>query len=369
MQSTHLRTRRAGRSASGWFDLGILSAVLSCVVVCGCSSGVLEPPVVPLTEPMELCSAAQPIQCRPTEQVEIDLRKRPLAILQASDTPGGSQGAKVLTFKTGYRVLRAKWRPASSGDLINEPRKELAAYAVNKMLAGSWDRVVPPTAARCLPVERYREVVDESARPEPGTSCVLGYLSYWLPHAMDVEEARDEDLLSGGKGLLDVRRVRSDPVYRTAVGHLNLLTYTIHHGDAHAGQFMLVEGREGLAVYSVDNSVAFRSIKNPALLWRRDWSRWLMPDITQDQVERLRSLSAADYAMLRVVQQLENREGILVDSDVGPPTGDSGQAVRRDGGTLQIGLTEGEIDGVRNRVETLLERIDRGEIRQVGLRG
>ncbi|MFW5740208.1 MAG: hypothetical protein ACOC1F_07565 [Myxococcota bacterium] len=342
-------------------------ATMGGLVFAACSGGgTLEPPAVPLSTPNALCSAAQPANCVPPKQVERTLRSAPLEILQTSDTPGGLQGAKVLTLKSGDWVFRAKWRPASSGDLLNEPRKELAAYAVNKLLAEDIDMVVPPTAARCLPLAAYRAVVDDEAEPHPGTECVLGYLSYWVPGATVVKDAHEEGLLVGGRGLVDIERIRSDWAYRISLSHLNLLTYAIHHADAHAKQFILVPGMRGVVVYSVDNSVAFRSIKNPMVVFRQDWSQWLLPDILASQVARMKDLGEEDFERLQVVQELQLDDGVLIDVPSGAPIGDLGDSVREQGDRVQVGLTEGEIDGVRNRIGDLLDRIEDGDIRVGG---
>lgn len=317
---------------------------------------------MPLTEPGALCSDAQPTRCRPASHVEVDLRRGALEILQTSATPGGMQGAQVLTVRVGPRVLRAKWRSESSADIINEPRKELAAYAVDKLIGSTRRPVVPPTAARCFPLAEYRRMVDGHASPRVNADCVFGYLSYWVPGGTEVEEAREEELLHGGDGLIDEQRVRTDPVYRTALGSLNLLTYAIRHGDAHAKQFLLVPGIEGVTVMSVDNSVAFQSLKNPAMLWRRDWSLWHLPDIQATQVQHLRALSGRDYERLRVIQQLEKRDGVWIDSWIEAPFGDLNDGVREDGDRLQVGLTDGEVRLVKERVTSLLGRVERGEI-------
>ena len=58
-----------------------------------------------------------------------------LEILDADRTPSGVQGARVLRLRRGDggEVFRAKWRAHSTTTSRNSPRRELAAYAVQKL--------------------------------------------------------------------------------------------------------------------------------------------------------------------------------------------------------------------------------------------
>jgi hypothetical protein len=280
-----------------------------------------------------------------------------------ADTPSGMQGAKVLTLESDTKgrdvVFRAKWRPQSSSDLINEPRKELAAYAVQKLFLKDDELVAPPTVARCFPLDEYRKFVPDAPPSFPEVECVFGFLSYWLEDVKTVGSARKDGLLGDGTGIWDAKLFESDPAYRSSVENANLLTYLINHGDAHEEQFVLERAPRGLRAFVVDNSIAFRSIKNPMLLLRQDWSAIQVPKLDKNAVERLRALTDADYAHLRTVSVLEKRDDDeLLQLRTWKDEAGEGAAQSWNGSRLRLGLTPGEIALVRGRVGDLLRRSD-----------
>lgn len=343
--------------------LRIALAGILLATTAGCGSGPdYGPPASPPTQPTALCSRAVRDDCRSAREVEQRLEHADLTILGATGTPGGSQGARVLTLRDldNSVTFRAKWRADSSGGVINDPRKELGAYHVQKLFLDPIDYVVPPVSARCFPLAQYRSIVDEHAKPTTNTGCVFGYLSYWIEDTLSAKDARSEGLLTEGYGLLDPQRWIDDDAYRTSLGNLNLLAFLVDHGDAHAGQFVLVHRKPHLVAYSVDHSIAFRSIENPMLLFRQDWSNLLVPTVPKPSIERLRELGARDGSDLRVLSEYELRNGMLVPVARGAPFGTG--AVRRDGKRMQVGLTGGEIDGVRSRAADLIERVEKGDV-------
>ncbi len=63
-----------------------------------------------------------------------------------------------------------------------------------------------------------------------------------------------------------------------------------------------------------------------------------------------------------VVSQLEaDSDGILKTVQAGPPI-DPDEGVWREGTTVQFGLTADEVDDIWERIESLIERVDTGEI-------
>jgi hypothetical protein len=293
--------------------------------------------------------------------VEVEqLLSEPAELLGAADTPSGMQGAKVLTLRSEWRgksvVFRAKWRPQSTEDIVNEPRKELAAYAVQKLFLGDEEQVVPPTVPHCFPLAEYRRFDPEAAPSFPGIDCVLGFASYWLESAETVSAARKHGLLPEGSGIWDAKLFARDPVYRSSVAHANLLTYLINHGDAHPEQFLIERTPRGLRTYVVDNSIAFLSVKNPMLLLREDWSHIQVPRLPRRAVDRLSKLTHEDFVRLgtlveleRIGRQLRHVSGTaLLPSD--------GSTMSWNGSHLRIGLTTAEIALVESRVRDLLER-------------
>ena len=318
------------RRRTAWF---VRSSLLGCALLSGCGGKrlPLAEPAEPLTHPTRLCGANEGLPaCRGAATTE-DLLRGAVTILGMADTPSGMQGAKLLTLRArgrgGAVVMRAKWRAESTSDLVNEPRKELAAYAVQKLFLNESEYVVPPTAAYCFPVAEY-ERFDAEAKPTfAGADCVFGYASYWLEGVKTVSAAREAGLLGKGNGIWDAERFERDSEYRESIEDSNLLTYLINHGDAHGEQFVLQSRPSGIRAYVVDNSIAFRSIKNPMLLLRQDWSRIQVPALSRSAVARLRSLTAADFARLGNISELALRDGTLVNVLPSTPLASDGTTI------------------------------------------
>ena len=337
-------------------------AACAFLLACGGHHIPLAEPAAPLTQPTRLCGANEGLPaCRGATEAE-ELLRGPLALLGMADTPSGMQGAKLLTLRAHGRqgdvVLRAKWRAESTGDLVNEPRKELAAYAVQKLFLDESEYVVPPTAAYCFPVAEYARF-DSKAKPTfAGADCIFGYASYWLESVRTVSAARESGQLGEGKGIWDAKLFERDPEYRESVEDSNLLTYLINHGDAHGEQFVLQRFPRGLRAYVVDNSIAFRSIKNPMLLLRQDWSQIQVPALSRSAVVRLQKLTQADFARLGNISELTLRDGTLVNVHPSNPLASDGTTISWTGSRLRVGLTQGEIALVETQTKDLLARPD-----------
>jgi hypothetical protein len=316
-----------------------------------------------------LCTEAAPSRpCNRAQNVEAWLRDSRLRIL-ASAPAGGQQDAKVLTLalpeQSGQRVFRARWRSLDTESLLNDPRKELGAYAVAKSFLEPHENVVPPTSGHCFPLDNYRAWVDAKAPPsfeKEGVQCVFGILSYWLENVADPEGARKARAWRKD-GILDEQLFQSDASYRKSVSDLNLFTYLIHHGDSHDKQFLITKDDPSPRVYSVDNSVTFESIKNPMTLFREDWSVIRVPAVSEHSLRRLLGHSASDWSRLNAIESYRKTDGQLVAARLDAPIGPADAGVRWVGLGLQIGLTETEIAGVRQRLAELVKRTRRGELR------
>jgi len=328
----------------------------------GCSKHLpLARPAAPLTQPTRLCLGHEaPPSCRSPQQIEALIPAGP-ELLGLDDTPSGSQGAKILTLASTVRgervVFRVRWRAQSSAGLINEPRKELAAYAVQKLFLSEQELVVPPTVAICLPLSEYRRFEPNEPPTFENIDCVLGFASYWLEGVEDVGAAQKSGTLRANGGIWDRRRFETDPVYRSSVSNANVFTYLINHGDAHEKQFMLERTPEGLRTYVVDNSIAFLSIKNPLLLVREDWSQLQIPYVPQQLVARIEALTVANLRALSSLAELEKQGRQLVPSS---PTRErvptDGHAMSWQGSRLRIGLSNREIELVAARMRELVQR-------------
>ena len=290
-----------------------------------------------------------------------------LVIVGATATPGGVQDARVLTLRVPTIppiVFRAKWRAETTATRRNSPRRELAAYAVQKLFLKEHEYVVPPTAPHCFPLDEYRDKVDARARASyRNTSCVYGILSYWLEDVQPLGAARKAGWFHGARGhALDRALFDDSRTYRDSIASVNLFTYLIAHADSHAANFLITRDRDEPFVYSIDNSLSLGMPRNAKLPAEDDWSRLRVPALPRDRIDRVRELGSR-IDQLRSCAELEPQDGQLVlasrssRSDA-PPT---------DGmdwldGRLRVGLTASEIAGVRDRVERLSSRARRGEL-------
>jgi hypothetical protein len=359
------------RSAS--FDRKIVEAwvlVVSCLASAACSKHLpLAAPAAKLSPPTRLCAIGDDAStCRSGRQLD-ELLAGPLTLLGMADPPSGSQGAKLLTVRgvsAGNPVVfRVKWRPQSSDDLINESRKELAACAVQKLFLDDAELAAPPTAARCLGLREYRTFAPNTDPTFADTDCVFGFMSYWLEDVVTLHTARERGVLAAGDGIMDADRFAHDVVYRTSLANANLLTYAINHGDAHDEQFLLQSTTRGYRTFVVDNSISLRSIKNPMLLFREDWSNIHVPWLPKKSVERLAKLTDGDFAGLGSVTELERRGRDLVTVRASDRQAKSdGSGMSWSGNRLRVGLTKSEIDLVQARIHELLARPDLAQLTQ-----
>lgn len=323
-------------------------------------------PAAPLTQPTRLCVTDAPHRpCRDALEVEGWLARADLEIAGVDLTPAGIQGAQVLTLRVpGPRpvVFRAKWRPHSTTDVKNSPRRELAAHAVQKLFLASHEWVVPPSAPHCFALDAYRAAVDPRAQATfPQAPCVYGVLQYWLENVQTLPDAETAGWFDfADDGILDDDLFDSSAVYRDAIAAVNLVTYLIGHADSHWKQFLISKDRELPVTYSVDNSMSFGAKKNTRV--RQDWSQLRVPRLPRRQVERLRAASR-DLSPLAAIAELAPQGGVLAVAPAGAARGRFPQhGFEWVDGRLRVRLTATEIASLRERLYELLERIDRGEV-------
>lgn len=253
-------------------------------------------------------------------------------------------------FPSLERTLELKWKPATAEleTRNNTPRREVAAYAIQKWFLGPERYVVPTTVARCLPFETLR-ALDPDARPNvPEARCTIGSLAIWLQHV----EPPDP--------LLDLERFHTDAVYATHLAHYNLLTYLIDNVDTRAAN-VLVSDDDERRVFSIDNGVSFGApLYN---FFRSHWNALRVPALPETAIARLREVGEPQLRALATVVELEVGTGGAARAVAPSEPFDADAGVRRRDGRIQLGLTGDEIAGVRQRLHELLERVDAGEIR------
>lgn len=268
----------------------------------------------------------------------------PFEVVSSEPTPSGVAGARklVLRFPADGLRLEVKWKaaPSRSGEGWNNvPRKELAAYVVQRWFLLEPEYVVPTVATRCIPLDVYADI-DATARPTfPDTACEFGALSLWLKGVRGVARVIDED------------RFERDPAYARHLGNLNLLAYLIEHRDGRKSNFLISTDERDPRVFSVDNGIAFGGVFFNFLT--PNLSKLRVP-VPRASIERLRSTSRAQVRDLGVLAQFELEEGGTYVPVPRGPNLDPGRGTRRSGRLLQLGLTEDEIEDVEERLEELL---------------
>jgi hypothetical protein len=295
--------------------------------------------------------AATDVLPMPVEQVQERLATAPASIQSAKAAGAGVMGARKLrlVFKDGA-TLDVKWKatPSDLDGWNNTPRREIAAYEVQRLFLGPEEWLVPPTVVRCVPLETYRIVVPEPTPNVAGFQCVFGALSAWLDNVEPVDEVFDRE------------RFARDPRYAKHFANLNLLDYLIEHRDARTSNFLIAKDPADGREFSIDNGISFGEPIYNFLSANFDTIR--VSALPRESVERLRRLSRADLDRLAVLGQFDaDAAGVLrpvtPTANIDP---DSGTRFTEQG--IQIGLTRAEIDAIEKRLQDLLRRIDAGDV-------
>ena len=288
---------------------------------------------------------------------ETPLDDENIEVVSVEGAGGGVTGAHKdeIYFVKAKQQLRLKWKVFPQGKLDgpnNSPRKELAAYELQKLFLDPEDFVVPTSAARCVSIEIYQRRNPGAPASVEGTECALGLLSLWMKD-VEVPEV-----------LYDGETFRADSTYAYFLSNFNILTYLVGHKDGRPGNFLTAKDSKRRQVFAVDNGVAFDIAYGG--IWFNwfvpNWNRMRIPAVRKDSVERLRKLRRADLDRLGVLVQFEkNADGLL--ENVAPGANlDAGEPVRIQGGTVQLGLEDDEIDDVWERIQDLLKDVDEGEV-------
>lgn len=295
-------------------------------------------------------AVAQDNLMHPAPEIERRLAREPFSVdtLRGARYPDDPTRQATLDFGDGTRML-VKWAPAPrGGERFNAvPRYEEAIYRLQKLFLDADEYVVPPTVNRCVSVWVYAEL-DEDVEPTfEGSSCVLVTLQSWLWSVTD-------------ENVFDRERFRRDTAYARHLANMNVATYLADHKDANVGNFLVSTVEDRPRVFAVDNGVSFGSRKSDR---GYEWRRMRVDRIPAETAARLREIDRRELERaLATVAQFEQTENQgMVRVEPGPPL-DPGDGIRRDGGVLQLGLTDDEIDDVWSRLRRLVERIDEGEI-------
>jgi hypothetical protein len=248
------------------------------------------------------------------------------------------------------RTLELKWKAAPSGGdgWNNTPRREIAAYAIQKWFLGPADYIVPPTFARCIALDAYAAIDPEAEPNLEDARCVFGMLATWLDEVEELDPEVDEE------------RFYRDAYYARHLANYNLLTYLIQNRDTRRGNLLVSTDASNPRVFSIDNGITFGVRLYNFFL--PQWDVLFVPALPRDSIERLRSVGAEEIRALAAVAEFRrDAGGVLRETRISQVFG-AEQGARIQDGVLQLGLEPAEIDGVRDRLAALLADVERGEI-------
>jgi hypothetical protein len=308
---------------------------------------------------LALLGAAAPAQdanvTRPVDELERLLSAEPLVIEHAEISRPKAKGDITLKADVafgGAEPLRVKLRKAEPGaeDFNNVPRYDVAAYELQKLFLDPAEYVVPPTALRFVSRADFAKYSPDVAPTFPPADQVLAVVQYWLN---DIKVIAD---------VYDPARFATDPLYARHIGQLNVLTYLIRHRDSNVGNFLIGRAERGARVFSIDHGVAFASQDSDR---GELWKDLRVAQLPADTVARLRAVSPDVLrSKLAVLGQWQLQDGEWVPAPLGENTAPR-RGVRRKGETLQMGMTNVEIQSIQRLLARLLERVDSGEITTV----
>lgn len=287
----------------------------------------------------------------PPAELERLLGHEPFEIREVKGGVGGVMGVRKLSlhFPGSGQDLTVKWKRAPDGDADgwnNTPRKEIAAYEIQKWFLDPEDFVVPTVVPRCIPFEVY-EPVEENATPSmEGSSCAMGVLVIWMENVGIDDE------------IYEPERFRTDPRYAYHLANMNLLTYLIEHEDGRRNNFLTADDKSDRRIFSIDNGVSFGAKLKNWFVW--NWNKIRVPALRRQTIERLRRVGPEQVAALGVVAELAvGDDGVYrpVASSANP---DPKHGSRRREGWIQLGLTQHEIEHLQERIDGLLERVEEG---------
>jgi len=306
--------------------------------------------------PIEFTEAADPHGDKPfynwpipPEEVEKDVAafgfSGDVNVADVRRTAKGASGPaeQFVEFPDIGQSVKFKWKPVPSNldKINNSPRRELAAYEIQKLFLDPEDYVVPTTFLVCNPNSPHRPLWE-------GANCPLGVVSVWLVNV------RFPTLL------YDVSRFVKEPNYAYYMANLNLFTYLIDHADGNPNNFLASNDEQRRQMFSIDNGVALGHIANP--LVQNYFASIEVPALRKDSIDRLRQIQRQDLDFLGVVAELQLDEGgSLKAVPPGPNLEPSRGAVAR-GDTLQFGLTTSEIDNLWSRIQEVIADVDAGKI-------
>jgi hypothetical protein len=311
--------------------------------------------LTPAAESGPLDQAADPFPNWPIDPaVALDLLRHGEAeIRSVKAAGGGTTGAErhEVFYPARNIQFKVKWKamPALRLDgFNNSPRKEIAAFAIQRLFLDPEDYVAPSATMRCYPLVPYRETHAMAAATLDEIDCVLGVASVWVFDVTLPETAYDE------------QRFLIDRNYAMFMSNLNVFTYILDHRDGREGNFLIAKDAKRPQTFSIDNGIAFSPLFYNYFV--PNWNKLRIAAVQASTIDRLRTIERNDLDFLLVVDQLQvDDRRMLMPVPSGPVMNPTDGATYQDG-VVQFGLTTREIDSVYKRIRTLIGAVDSGRV-------
>jgi len=287
----------------------------------------------------------------PSEELTQRLSHGDFKIVSVKGAGGGIMGAKKLRLRFDDSVeIDVKWKraPAGAEGWNNSPRREIAAYEVQKLFLEPDEYVVPVSVPRCIPLATYAAVERRTQGNVIGANCVLGLFSVWL-----------QNVVRPGQ-LFDPARFQRDAGYARSLGHLNILTYLINHQDGRANNFLISTVEQNPQLFSIDNGLAFSTVFHNYFI--QHWNRIRVPSLPGEGVARLRGVRRGDLDRLAVLAEMKGDESDVLQNVKASENWNRLTGTRLAPGRVQFGLTVSEIDAIEERLAKLLRDVDEGKV-------
>lgn len=342
--------------------MGLLS--LAAVCVTGASSCAFISPPAP-HKPVLFDSAPSPhgedqfpnwMMPPAVDYDQLSVAERHRAVYAVKSTAGagaGTTGAEEVTMTisevAGDVKFKRKLVPGDLDGVNNSPRKEMAAYMIQRLFLDPQDFVVPTTFAYCVDLDEWRSTHDGKGRANVrGLNCALVAVSLWMKDVKLPDPLYDE------------QRFLTDPAYAYFLSNFNMLTYVIGHRDGREGNFLVSKDDARRQVFAIDNGSTFNPLGFNYFV--PNWDVIRVAAVRAETVDRLRKVTRSDLDFLHVVSQLEiDDQGIARQVPPGESL-DDGKGALKKGNTIQFGLTTKEIDKVWKRIQKLIAEVDSGEL-------
>lgn len=286
---------------------------------------------------------------------ELTIVERERAVYAVKETKaagGGTTGAEAATLTlpdVGDDIkFKVKLVPGDLDGINNSPRKEMAAYLIQRLFLDPQDFVVPTTFAYCVDEDSWRESHGEEEYNVEGLNCALIGASLWMKDVALPDPLYDEE------------RFLTDPSYAYFLSNFNVFTFVIGHRDGRDGNFLVSKNDSLRQVFAIDNGSTF----NP---WGfnyfvPNWDVIRVAAVRKETVDRLRKLERSDLDFLLVSAELRIGDDRVARQVPPGRSLDDDKGALMQGNTIQFGLTRKELDKVWARIQKLIAEVDSGRL-------